>query len=90
MSNRRNFIKQSGLGAIGLSLIPQLSFGNNKDIKLTILHTNDMHSHIHPFTSGRNKGLGGMAQRAHLINKIRKENTNILLLDSAVQILNKI
>ena len=82
MSNRRHFIKQSGLGAIGLSLIPQLSFGNNKDIKLTVLHTNDMHSHIHPFTSGRNKGLGGMAQRAALIKQIRKQEEHVLLLDA--------
>jgi len=82
MSNRRHFIKQSGLGAIGLSLIPQLSFGNNKDIKLTILHTNDMHSHIHPFTSGRNKGLGGIAQRAALIKQIRKQEEHVLLLDA--------
>ena len=82
MSNRRHFIKQSGLGAIGLSLLPQLSFGNNKGIKLTILHTNDMHSHIHPFTSGRNKGLGGMAQRAALIKQIRKQEEHVLLLDA--------
>jgi len=82
MSNRRHFIKQSGLGAIGLSLLPQLSFGNNKGIKVTILHTNDMHSHIHPFTSGRNKGLGGMAQRAALIKQIRKQEEHVLLLDA--------
>jgi len=82
MSNRRYFIKQSGLGAIGLSLLPQISFGNNKDIKLTILHTNDMHSHIHPFTSGRNKGLGGMAQRAALIKQIREQEEHVLLLDA--------
>jgi 5'-nucleotidase len=82
MKSRRHFIKQSGLGAIGLSLLPQLSFGNNKDIKLTILHTNDMHSHIHPFTSGRNKGLGGMAQRAALIKQIRKQEEHVLLLDA--------
>ena len=82
MSNRRQFIKQSGLGAIGLSLLPRLSFGINNDIKLTILHTNDMHSHIHPFTSGRNKGLGGIAQRAALIKQIRKEEEHVLLLDA--------
>ena len=82
MNNRRNFIKKSGLGAIGLSLIPQLSFGKNNDTKLTILHTNDMHSHIHPFTSGRNKGLGGMAQRAALIKQIRKQEEHVLLLDA--------
>jgi 5'-nucleotidase len=82
MASRRLFIKQSGLSAIGLSLLPQLSFGNNKDIKLTILHTNDMHSHIHPFTSGRNKGIGGMAQRATLIKQIRKQEEHVLLLDA--------
>ena len=82
MSNRRHFIKKSGLGAIGLSLLPQLTFGKNKNIKLTILHTNDMHSHIHPFTSGRNKGLGGMAQRAALIKQIRKQEEHVLLLDA--------
>ena len=82
MNNRRHFIKKSGLGAIGLSLIPQLSFGKNNDTKLTILHTNDMHSHIHPFTSGRNKGLGGMAQRAALIKQIRKQEEHVLLLDA--------
>tara|TARA_B100000787_G_scaffold110851_1_gene82483 strand:- start:100 stop:1023 length:924 start_codon:yes stop_codon:yes gene_type:complete len=82
MNNRRYFIKKSGLGAIGLSLIPQLSFGKNNDTKLTILHTNDMHSHIHPFTSGRNKGLGGMAQRAALIKQIRKQEEHVLLLDA--------
>ena len=69
--NRRKFIKKSTLGILGLSLIPAINFAKNNDIKISILHTNDMHSHIHPFKSGRNKGLGGMAQRAGLINSIR-------------------
>ena len=82
MSNRRDFIKKSGLGVLGLSLLPQISFGRQGDVKITILHTNDMHSHIHPFTSGRNKGLGGMAQRAGLINSIRAQEEHVLLLDA--------
>jgi len=82
MGNRRSFIKQGGLGAIGLSLLPQFSLAKSKDVKLTILHTNDMHSHIHPFTSGRNKGLGGMAQRAALIKQIREQEEHVLLLDA--------
>ena len=62
--------------------MPQLSLAKKADIKITILHTNDMHSHIHPFTNGRNKGLGGMAQRAGIINSIREEENHVLLLDA--------
>ena len=53
-------------------------------VKLTILHTNDMHSHIDPFPANDPKypGLGGMERRAALINKIRKEEENLLLLDA--------
>ncbi|KQC33234.1 5'-nucleotidase [Nonlabens sp. YIK11] len=49
--------------------------------KITILHTNDTHSHIEPINGGRNDGRGGVARRAALINKVRKENPNTLLLD---------
>ena len=82
MSNRRDFIKQASLGALGLGLIPTISFAEDDLIKLTILHTNDMHSHIESFKTGRNKGLGGMAERAALIKKIRQENENLLLFDA--------
>ena len=82
MKSRRDFIKKASLGALGFSLIPNELLGNTDLIKLTILHTNDMHSHIQPFKDGRNKGLGGMAQRASLIKKIRAENEHVLLLDA--------
>ena len=36
-----------------------------------------MHSHIEPFDSGRNKGIGGMAQRAGLINLIRAKEKHV-------------
>ena len=82
MNSRRKFIKKSGLGVLSFSLLPQLSLAKKADIKITILHTDDMHSHIHPFTNGRNKGLGGMAQRAGIINSIREEENHVLLLDA--------
>ena len=82
MNNRRRFIKKSGLGILGISLLPQISLSKESDIKITILHTNDMHSHIHPFKTGRNKGMGGMAQRAGLINSIRNQENHLLLLDA--------
>jgi 5'-nucleotidase len=83
MENRRKFIKQSVLGTAAISLFPAQAFAGTSEFKqLTILHTNDMHSHIHPFESGRNKGIGGMAQRATIIKKIRKEGNQVLLLDA--------
>ncbi len=49
--------------------------------RLTILHTNDMHSQIDPFKEGRYEGLGGMAARASAIAKVRAEEAHVLLLD---------
>lgn len=52
--------------------------------KLVILHTNDVHSRIEPFPldGGKNQGLGGVARRAALLQKIRSEEKNVLLLDA--------
>ena len=51
---------------------------------LTILHTNDVHSHIDVFPKDHADfpGLGGLARRAGLVQKIREENPNTLLLDA--------
>ena len=58
--------------------------GMFESLKLTILHTNDVHSRIDPFPmdGGRNQGLGGVASRAELIKKIRAEVEHVLLLDA--------
>ena len=83
MNRRRDFIKRAALGTAAISIVPSKSFSNTSELKqLTILHTNDMHSHIHPFESGRNKGVGGMAQRSTIIKKIRDEGNQVLLLDA--------
>ncbi len=81
---RRRFIENSLIAGVGLS---SGLIGKNADKslpKLTILHTNDVHSRIEPFPmdGGRNQGLGGAARRAALIKKIRAEENNVLLLDS--------
>jgi 5'-nucleotidase len=53
-------------------------------VSLTILHTNDTHSRIDPFPmdGGPHQGLGGVARRAALIQQVRSEAANVLLLDS--------
>jgi 5'-nucleotidase len=52
--------------------------------KITILHTNDVHSHIEAFgpNDGRNANKGGVARRAALVESLRKNNPNTLLLDA--------
>lgn len=83
---RRQFIKQTSatLGLIGLSSLPMYSFEKSTKKHITILHTNDVHSHIDPFpaTDSRNPNQGGVARRAALIDQIRMENPNVLLLDA--------
>jgi len=83
---RRSFIQKTAaasslvtLGGIGLS-----SFSTIGKTKITILHTNDVHSHIDPFgpNHSRNANKGGVARRARLIEGFRKENPNTLLLDA--------
>lgn len=87
---RQEFLKIVGGGTMAASLAPNLLFGRElyqkKDFskKLTILHTNDQHSRIEPFDSSytRNPNQGGFARRATLIESIRKQEENVLLVDS--------
>lgn len=69
---------------VGLGGLSSLSFKPQYNKHITILHTNDVHSHIEPFgpDAGRNANLGGVARRASLVEKIRLENPNTLLLDA--------
>lgn len=82
---RRKFIQQIGVGtALVSSGLPVNLWGNSlaETIQLTILHTNDVHSRIEAFDSGRNAGRGGAARRAAMIKKIRQEEKHVLLLDA--------
>src|SRR5437868_15258413 len=51
---------------------------------ITILHTNDTHSQIDPVadTDKEYGGKGGVARRATLVKRVRKENPNTLLIDA--------
>ena len=82
MMERRRFIGVAGLGLTALS--GALARVGREQSKLTVLHTNDTHSRIDPFPmdGGRYQGLGGVARRKVLIDRIRDEREFVLLLDS--------
>jgi 5'-nucleotidase len=83
--NRRFFIKKSSSTAALLAVSPSLLSFNSQNIKhITILHTNDVHSHIDPFPKDhpRNPNMGGASRRAAMIETVRNQNPNVLLLDA--------
>ena len=83
---RRDFIQKTAASSalLGLGGLSLCSFKTVDTKHLTILHTNDVHSYIDPFptTHPKNPNMGGVARRAALIEAIRKENSNVLLLDA--------
>jgi 5'-nucleotidase len=86
MSNRRTFLKQSLLGgsALSLGIFPNELFASGELLKLTVMHTNDIHCHIDPFDDSHAEyaGRGGMIRFASLVSKCRSESPNLLLLDA--------
>lgn len=88
--DRRSFIRNSALISGSTLIAPGImartipSVENNKENTLTILHTNDTHSNIDPFPENHAKypGKGGVARRFNMIQRIRSEEENVLLLDA--------
>lgn len=87
MISRRKFLKQSAYVLAGSSFAAKMG-ERFADIfyspKITILYTNDTHSRIDPFPENAREfsGLGGIAKRSSLVNKIRLEEEHVLLLDA--------
>lgn len=85
---RRDFIQKTAAGSAlvvgGLSLSSFTNTNKDNTKRITILHTNDTHSHIDPFekTDPKYPNMGGAARRATLVQQIRRENPNTLLLDA--------
>ena len=81
--NRRRFIYNSSiasLSVLGLNSCSQLL----RDVKITILHSNDVHSQIEPFPANHDRfpNRGGFARRASIFNEIRSLNPNTLIFDA--------
>lgn len=89
--DRKSFLKAIGGGTLAMALAPNMMKAEGLAIpglqsatKLTILHTNDQHSRIEPFDASytKNPNQGGFARRSSLIQQIRNQESNVLLLDS--------
>ncbi len=86
MSNRRQFLKQASLATAAVAattILPKNVLANDKLKKVTILHTNDLHCHINPFSGGGESldGKGGMARLSAIVNKVRREEDAVFLFD---------
>ena len=83
---RRHFLKKIKFSSIyGLTLPYFINDDFDNGLKkITILHTNDVHSHIDPFPKNDplNPSGGGVIARANLINLIKKGNPHTLVLDA--------
>ena len=83
MINRRTFLTTSAAFGATLAFPRELLRANAADTLITILHTNDTHSQIDPLPANdANAGKGGVARRATLVKRVRKENPNTLLVDA--------
>lgn len=93
MITRRKFLANSAAfgatlmvhpGAVELPWLTPQPQRAPRDTQITILHTNDTHSQIDPLPPNDKlfAGKGGVARRATLVKRIRKENPNTLLIDA--------
>lgn len=57
----------------------------NHELELTILHTNDIHSHYDSFEPWGEPVQGGVARLATAIERVRDESEHVLLLDAGDQ-----
>lgn len=84
--NRRVFVKNILAGSTGLLLGagPLAAYSRESQVRLTLLHTNDLHSQIEPFEEShpRFAGRAGLARVSRYARSCRTENPNLLMLDA--------
>ena len=70
-------------GSASLMALPTQAMSNTTE-KITILHTNDLHSRIEPFSERDPKyaNLGGLSRLSTMIDQVRKSEKNVILLDA--------
>ncbi|MDZ7719779.1 MAG: metallophosphatase [Balneolaceae bacterium] len=87
MITRKTFLKKTAYSLAGSTWIANVGskvLNHFDGPSITILYTNDTHSRIDPFPDNAREfaGLGGIAKRSSLVDKIRLEEEHVLLLDA--------
>lgn len=84
--NRRGFIRNgfAGIAGLGLGVIPFNLLADNNFVTISIMHTNDLHCHIEPFSGGNDNtnSKGGLARISEMVKRAKAENPNTLLFDA--------
>lgn len=85
-TNRRTFLKQLGALALCLTASPLSAAKRVSKLgsrRITILHTNDVHSRIEPFpaTDKKYPNMGGYARRKAYIDAVRNEGNQVLVFE---------
>ena len=81
--NRRKFIYNSSLASLSVIGLESCNLISN-DVKISILHTNDLHSQIEAFPANHDKfpDRGGFARRGEIFKSLIKTNPNTLIFDA--------
>ena len=82
--NRRNFLAGSAATAALVTLHPYSANAMKNQMHLRIMETTDLHVHVFPYDyyGDRPSDTVGLARTASIINDIRSESTNSLLVDN--------
>ena len=81
--NRRKFIYNSSIASLSVMGLQSCNI-LDRNVKISILHTNDVHSQIEAFPFNHNiyPDRGGFAKRANIFKGLIKINPNTLIFDA--------
>ena len=81
--NRRKFIYNSSIASLSVMGLQSCNI-LDRNVKISILHTNDVHSQIEAFSFNHNiyPDRGGFAKRANIFKGLIKINPNTLIFDA--------
>lgn len=79
-----NPVKKPSAGAKGKRPLQIIPAAMSEKARLTILHTNDTHSHLKPLNTGVYAGTSGYVERGAFVDSVRRADgrNNVLLLDA--------